>query len=133
MYVNIAEPDYVKAREWWQKAAERGHVNAQCNLGIIYDLGDGVSQDYGAAIEWYQKAAEQGAVNAQISLGEMYEKGLGVAENPQAAYMLYYLAQLCGSEKAGEKMHNIEALLTEAQINEAQSQARQKFSVLSSQ
>ena len=46
--------------QWFRKAAEQEHAQAQVNLGIMYQLGQGVSQDYTKAAEWYRKAAEQG-------------------------------------------------------------------------
>ena len=47
-------------------------VDAQYNLGICYENGDGVSQSYSEAAKWYQKAAEQGMVEAQFSLALCY-------------------------------------------------------------
>ncbi len=44
------------------KAAEQGDVNAQYDLGVMYAIGQGVSQDYKQAVAWYSKAAVQGDV-----------------------------------------------------------------------
>ena len=41
------------------KAAEQGLVQAQYNLGDMYEQGQGVRQDYAEAFRWYRKAAEQ--------------------------------------------------------------------------
>ena len=57
--------DYKKAIEWYQKAAEQGHADAQYNLGWIYEKGRGVSADNYKALEWYEKAAVQGVAMAQ--------------------------------------------------------------------
>ena len=51
--------NYKKAIEWYKNAAEQGHANAQCNLGVMYYNGRGVDVNYKKAIEWYEKAAEQ--------------------------------------------------------------------------
>ena len=59
------EVDYVKANEWFQKAAEQGNADAQCNLGVMYAEGQGVEVDNAKANEWYQKSAEQGNAVAQ--------------------------------------------------------------------
>lgn len=40
--------------------AHQGDANAQKNLGVMYDNGDGVKQDKQQAFEWFLKAAEQG-------------------------------------------------------------------------
>ncbi|WP_043892741.1 tetratricopeptide repeat protein [Providencia sneebia] len=55
--------------------AEQGDVNAQYNIGTIYDVGEGIPKDTAKAIGWYQKAAEQGHAKAQYMLGIMYESG----------------------------------------------------------
>ena len=49
--------DYVKAREWFEKAADQGDTDAMFNLGLLYANGQGVAQDYVKAREWYEKAA----------------------------------------------------------------------------
>lgn len=46
---------------------EQGQAEGQSNLGILYDLGQGVKQDYVEAAKWYRKAAEQGLQTLSIS------------------------------------------------------------------
>ena len=65
--------DYAAAVSWYRKAADQGDANAQYNLGIMYDNGQGVPQDYAAAAAWYRKAADQGDARGQSNLGLMYE------------------------------------------------------------
>ena len=38
--------DFATALQEWKPLAEAGDVDAQYNLGIMYDNGDGVPQDY---------------------------------------------------------------------------------------
>ncbi len=38
------------------------------NLGVLYDLGQGVAQDYAKAREWYEKAADKGDADAMRNL-----------------------------------------------------------------
>ena len=64
--------NYKKAIEWYEKAAEQGHAEAQYNLGNMYHQGDGVDVNYKKAIELYKKAAKQGDAMAQYNLGIMY-------------------------------------------------------------
>ncbi len=54
------EPDYAKARRWWESAANSGQPNAQYNMGLLYLNGHGVEQSDSMAMQWYTKAAEQG-------------------------------------------------------------------------
>ncbi|MCI0701156.1 MAG: serine/threonine-protein kinase [Planctomycetia bacterium] len=89
--------DFVKAREWYEKAAAQGNVNAQNNLGVLYARGEGVEQDYAKAREWYEKAAEQGHAPAQFNLGGLYAAGQGVPQDYVKAREWY--------EKAAEQNH----------------------------
>ena len=61
-----------------RQAADQGDANAQFNLGVMYDFGEGVPKDDAEAVEWYRLAAEQGYANAQFNLGLMYANGEGV-------------------------------------------------------
>ena len=91
------EEDYKKeAFKWWKKAAEQGHIKAQCTLGATYFQGlDRVTKDYEESSKWYKKAAEQGDEDAQYNLGEHYEYGHGVVKDLNEAYKWY--------KKAAEK------------------------------
>ena len=88
--------DYTEALKWFHKAAEQGDVNAQYNLGQMYDKGLGIPQDYTEAIKWYRKVAEQGDADAQHTLGIMYRFGRGVARDYVQAYAWIYTASLGG-------------------------------------
>jgi TPR repeat protein len=61
--------DYVKAEEWYRKAAVQGNASAQYYLGVLYDNGHGVPKDPEKAVEWYRKAADQGNADAKKKLG----------------------------------------------------------------
>jgi TPR repeat protein/CHAT domain-containing protein len=49
--------------------AERGDAEAQFNLGLMYQKGEGVAQNDVEAAKWFRKAAEQGHAAASGSLG----------------------------------------------------------------
>jgi TPR repeat protein len=51
--------DYAKAREWFEKAADKGDARAMHNSARFTD-GHGVAQDYAKAREWLEKAADKG-------------------------------------------------------------------------
>ena len=80
---------YTQAVEWFTKAAEQGLKDAQFNLGLCYDKGQGVAQNYAEAVKWYTKAAEQGDARAQYNLGFCYDNGQGVAQNYAEAVKWY--------------------------------------------
>ncbi len=52
--------DYVRARQWYEKAAAQGDAEAQYNLGVMYDEGQGVRQNKRTAKEWFGKACDNG-------------------------------------------------------------------------
>jgi TPR repeat protein len=51
--------DYVKARQWYEKAADQGHAGAQYNLGVLYAEGLGVPLDTMKARELFEKTDAQ--------------------------------------------------------------------------
>ena len=55
--------DYVKALEWYTKAANQGDAQAQYNLGLMYYKGEGVRQNTATAKEWFGKACDNGDQN----------------------------------------------------------------------
>ncbi|EEG32494.1 Sel1 repeat protein [Neisseria flavescens NRL30031/H210] len=46
--------------QWYRKAAEQEYADAQNNLGVMYEQGQGVLQDLALAQEWYGKACQNG-------------------------------------------------------------------------
>ena len=84
--------DFATALKEWRPLAEQGDADAQYNLGVMYDNGDGVAQDYAEAVRWFRLAAEQGYAYAQSNLGVMYQNGNGVVQDYAEAVKLYRLA-----------------------------------------
>ena len=110
--------------------AKQGHAEAQYNLGVIYDRGQGVTQDYAEAAKWFRKAAEQGWADAQHNLGLMYGNGQGVPEDYVQAHMWFNLAAF--RYPPGEDRDEVVEVrdiaaerMTPAQISEAQKLARE--------
>ena len=90
--VALQEGDQARAIEVWTLLAEQGDVDAQVNLGFLYDTAQGVPADLEKAHHWYQRAAEQGNVVAEVNLALMYELGDGVAQDLDKARLFYSLA-----------------------------------------
>jgi hypothetical protein len=63
--------DYAEALEWFRKAAERGHPQAQFNLGNMYLKGQGVKPDREEARKWFTKAADRGHKGSRKALDAM--------------------------------------------------------------
>ncbi len=92
--------DYETALALWRPLAESGHLDAQFNLGLMYDSGTGVPRDLETAAMWYQLAAEAGDRTAQSYLGEMYATGHGVEQSFERAVEWYEKAALKGDGPA---------------------------------
>jgi TPR repeat protein len=72
------------AVEWWRKAADQGHADAQYLIGLCYHE-KGTTIDKVSSVEWFSKAADQGHAKAQHSLGCAYYYGYGVPVDRAAA------------------------------------------------
>jgi hypothetical protein len=57
--------DYAEAAKWYRKAAERGHADAQNELGHAYYNGEGVPRDYAEGAKWCWIAAEQEGIDGE--------------------------------------------------------------------
>ena len=90
--------DVVAAAQWFERAANQGHVEAMAELGLCYELGCGVEQSDEAALDWYTKAAHEGHVTAKFSVGEIFEEASGVPQSDEEACLWYYRAALVGDE-----------------------------------
>ncbi|MDR3670227.1 MAG: tetratricopeptide repeat protein [Holophaga sp.] len=62
-------------------SAERGDLEAQARLGVMYYWGEGAPMDWQEAKGWLRKAAERGSMDAQAKLGAMFFLGQGGARD----------------------------------------------------
>ena len=116
--------DEQEALKWFRRAAEQGNPDAEDELGVRYQDGDGIEQNYIQAAYWFRKAAEHvpnlgGAGQGRNNLGNLFVEGHGVPKDHVQAYMWLSLA---GSD------HSIEYLqreMTPSQILRAQSLANE--------
>lgn len=65
----------VRAAEWYRRAAEQGHPDAQYNLGFMYLLGEGVPSDADEGLRLLRRAADQEAESAFRLLADVYRNG----------------------------------------------------------
>ena len=66
-YYNVG--NYDTALEYFTKAVELGDADAHCQLGYMYEKGEGVKKDKKKAIYHYEEAAIGGHVIARYNLG----------------------------------------------------------------
>jgi hypothetical protein len=78
--------DTPRAIEIWRRLSDEGDAIAACNIGVVYQRGEGVARDPGAAMRWYRVAAERDDAEAQYRLGLMYLSGDGVSVDAEEAH-----------------------------------------------
>ena len=64
-----------------QREANAGNLEAQYQLGRMYEVGDKLERDPQKAITWYTSAANQGYDEAQYRLALIYLYGIGTTRN----------------------------------------------------
>jgi TPR repeat protein len=106
-----------------QKLAEQGDSVSQYQLGLMYQMGKGVSQDYHKTFHWWSMAADQGNATAQHRLGYMYIQGYGVAQDYVMSHLWFNLATLNGDGSAAENREIVAARMNRSQIKQALSLA----------
>ena len=79
------------------KAAEKGDVEAMCELGECFEDGKGVKENKAEAFRWYLMAANKDYADAQYRIGFCYGQGNGVRKNAYEEAKWY--------KKAAEKGH----------------------------
>ena len=89
--------DYEIALKEFKALAVQKDSRGQYALGLMYDLGTGVSLDFKEAIRWYLLSAEQGHADAQNNLATMYAEGEGVKKDYKKAVRLYESAAQKGN------------------------------------
>ncbi len=72
--------------KWYTRASQKGNLQAQNNLGLMYKQGKGVARDFEVAFNLFLSAAEEGYMYAQCNLGGMYYFGEGVAHSCENAF-----------------------------------------------
>ncbi len=83
-----------------RKRAEEGDPQAQFDLGVMYEKGDGVHRDDAQARWWWEKSAVAGNASAQLNLGYIYYHGEGVPQDLVCARKWYSMAAEQGVAEA---------------------------------
>ena len=86
-----------------QAGAAAGKAEAQYQLGLAYESGDGVGQDDFQAVRWLRAAAEQDYPPAALDLGWMLANGYGVSKDLDQAYFWFVRATALGAHGAADQ------------------------------
>jgi hypothetical protein len=108
--------DYAEAGKWYRKAAEAGVTSAEYNLGVMYDLGQGVERNYPEALKWYRKAAGQGYAGAICNIGILYYNAQGVERDMAQSYAWFSLCEQAGDARGGQLRRVVEERIKPAEL-----------------
>jgi len=105
--------DLVAAARWYLRAAQRGNLDAQENLGLmLYNRGNFID-----AARWFKAAAARGRPLSQYNLSVLYYNGEGVERDPVEAYVWLNLAVIGNHHLAVKYAPVRRAGLTTAQLS----------------
>lgn len=88
------ESDYLKALEYFEKGASRGHIFSLELAGNYYRVGIGGETDEAAqkAIDYLTQAVERNSNYARVELAFCYDSGFGVEQSYPKAFELFKAA-----------------------------------------
>ncbi len=111
--------NYKEAAAIWTALAEKGHINAQANLGFMYDHGTGVNRDHQLAARWYRAAAFQGSAAGQYNLALLISEGRAEPVAGRSAHYWLERAAAQGFADAVQKLGEDSATATSSQESSA--------------
>lgn len=96
----VQNKSYEQALKHLNAAADKGHIDAMNDLGLLYESGIIVDQNYNSAMNWYLRAAKKSHPPAMFNIGLLHYKGLGVAQNFKEAQSWFLRAANLGDVDA---------------------------------
>ncbi len=106
-HVEGEQSDFAAANRLLHQAAEKGHRQAQTDLGGMYLFGGrGVSPEPREALKWFLRAAEQGNIASHVFIGDIFFYGLGVPKDVKAGMAHWLTAAEGGFVEAQFRLGN---------------------------
>lgn len=99
-YKCLKDRHYLDAARAFEHAAVAGLVEAQYELGLLYEKGMGVRTDSAKARNLYEKAAKQNHILAAEKLAEYFAEGIGGDKHVDQSRQWKEKAQSLRDEKA---------------------------------
>lgn len=107
LYLDGREPhvavDKKKGIALLKSAAAANIADAQYELAICYENGDGVRKDDRLAFEWYLRAALRGNAQSVWEVGRCYYFGIGIAQNRRLSDIMADRAKELGIDESADK------------------------------
>ena len=119
-FLGIVEPqNKAAAVEDWKVSAQKGYTWAQNDLGVCYELGEGVTADAEEAARRYSYATEGDDAYGAYNLARCYEFGIGVERRISSAVACYAKAVEGGVPGAAEGLARVVAALQKGETTDA--------------
>jgi uncharacterized protein len=100
-------PNIAAATTWFQRAAAKGHVDAETTLGLLlFENGD-----QAGGLKWLNAAAQKGEPRALLVYGTALVNGDGVKRDPVLGYAYVSRAAAQGLAPAKETLAQLDQLL----------------------
>lgn len=77
--------DFITAKDWYTKAAEKNHIKSQLALANLYMQKDSQFFDTKTGFLWMLKAAENNSKDAQLNLAKLYQEGTIIPKDENLA------------------------------------------------
>ncbi len=95
------------AQDWYRRAAVKGHLPAQANLGIqLFQAGEKAE-----AVRWLKSAADRGEMRAQYVLGIVHWNGDGAGKSMPLAYAYLVRAAAQGLPEATRALNELSQVI----------------------
>ena len=106
-YGMTQKQSFIKAKEFFQRSAEEGNLDAMTALGIMYSEGKGVTRDDKKALKYLNDAAKKNHPKAIYILGVLNYQGIGVERNTDEAKELFKTAAELGNLDAQFSLYGL--------------------------
>lgn len=114
--------DLAAATIWFERAARKGHLDAQTTLGLLtFQNGDRA-----AGLKWLKQAADQGEPRAMLVYGTALYNGDGVTQDRIRGYSFVSRAAAQGLQPAQETLDQLNRLMPAADRQKAMALAMPK-------
>jgi TPR repeat protein len=111
------------AHDWFEKAAAQGSIEAEYNLGLLFQAGYTGQPDYIQAMDHFQTAANAKDGPSMLALGQLYAEGKGVPKDLVQAHAWFDLAAANGIAEGATRAAALEANMTPTDVVRAKAQA----------
>ncbi len=110
------------AKTWFERSAEKGHVDAQTTLGLLLFQ----NGDQAEGLRWLKGAAEKGEPRALLVYGTALVNGDGVTQDPVLGYAYVSRAAAQGLAPAKETLKQLDQILSLEDRKKGVAMARMK-------